>query len=31
MKFLNKIQKFMYGRSGLDALSMFLFQVYLVY
>lgn len=30
MKFLNKIQKFMYGRSGLDALSMFLFQVYLV-
>lgn len=30
MKFLNKIQKFMYGRSGLDALSMFLFQIYIV-
>lgn len=30
MKFLNKLQKFMYGRSGLDALSMFLFQVYIV-
>ena len=30
MKFLNKIQKFMYGRSGLDSLSLFLFQVYIV-
>lgn len=30
MKLLNKIQKFMYGRSGLDALSMFLFQIYIV-
>ena len=30
MKFLNKIQRFMYGRNGLDELNMFLFQVYLV-
>jgi len=30
MKFLNKIQKFMYGRSGLDALGIFLFQVYII-
>ena len=30
MKLLNKIQKFMYGRSGLDALSMFLFQIYIL-
>lgn len=28
MKFLNKIQKFMYGRNGLDTLNMFLFQIY---
>ena len=30
MKFLNKIQKFMYGRTGLDSLSLFLFQVYIL-
>lgn len=30
MKFIEKIQKFMYGRSGLDELGMFLFQSYLV-
>ncbi|MBQ7105766.1 MAG: hypothetical protein IJN90_07910 [Bacilli bacterium] len=30
MKFLNKLQQFMYGRSGLDSLGIFLFKLYLV-
>lgn len=30
MNFFKKLQRFMYGRSGLDALSIFLFQVYIV-
>lgn len=30
MKFLNKIQRFMYGRNGLDELNMFLFQLYFI-
>ena len=30
MKFVEKIQKFMYGRYGLDSLGNFLFKVYLV-
>lgn len=30
MKFLNKIQQFMYGRYGFDELSKFLFKIYIV-
>lgn len=30
MKFINKLQKFMYGRYGLDDLGNFLFKIYLV-
>lgn len=30
MKFINKIQRFMYGRYGSDELYMFLFKIYLV-